>query len=174
MIMLLPIKWAAAIVLAAAVHEAGHMAAIILMGGEVLAVRVGGNGTVIETNPLSARAEFVSALAGPLSGGILLLFSRWIPRTAVCAGFQSVYNLLPIYPLDGGRALRCLLGHCLQDTSAEKITGIMSRVCAAGIVLLAVYGVIYCRAGLFCVIFASVLLWKTRKMSCKEGAQRVQ
>ncbi len=107
-LLVLPLRWLAAFVFAAAVHETGHFAAVRLCGCPVYGIRIGINGAVMETGPLGTKQECLCALAGPVSGILLLLAARLFPKVALCALAQSAFNLLPIYPLDGGRAVKCI------------------------------------------------------------------
>ena len=58
---------------------------------------------------MSPIREAICALAGPLGSFSLLLISEYFPEAAVCGLIQGAYNLIPVYPLDGGRLMRCLL-----------------------------------------------------------------
>lgn len=104
----LPLNWLFAALAAAAVHELFHIGAVLVLGGRVIGFHIGAGGAQIEIDGLSRGRELICALAGPLAGFLLLLLGRWIPRIALCALIQSIYNLFPIYPLDGGRALQCI------------------------------------------------------------------
>lgn len=104
----LPFSWVLAMVIAAAVHELGHCAALFALDIPIFSISIGPFGAKIETGPMEPGQELRCALAGPGLGLMLCLFWRWIPK---CAGFalaQSLFNLLPVWPLDGGRALRAL------------------------------------------------------------------
>lgn len=103
---LVPIQWIGAALLAGIVHELGHFFFLWREGKRIWKIQIGAVGARIETEELEPRTEFFAALAGPAAGMILCLCSAILPRTALCALVQSIYNLLPIYPLDGGRALR--------------------------------------------------------------------
>ncbi len=119
-ILLLPFPWVAASVTAAAVHEMGHLAALWLCDIKVWKLQIGVLGAKIDTEPLKEVDEMICALAGPLTGLLLCLFWRWIPRVAIWAMVQSVFNLLPIYPMDGGRALQAMVKLCRKHESLEK------------------------------------------------------
>lgn len=107
-LLLIPIPWLLALILAAAVHEAFHWLAISALGGQVWRFRIGISGARMEIGPMPPWQEMICAGAGPLGSLSLLLLRQWLPRTAICALVQGLWNLLPVYPLDGGRILRCL------------------------------------------------------------------
>lgn len=108
LLLTLPAKWIIGFVFAAAWHEICHYGALSLAGIRVHGLRIGVGGMVMDIPELTTGQEFICALAGPLGGLLLLAFCRWFPEAGICALMQSAYNMLPLYPLDGGRVLRCL------------------------------------------------------------------
>ena len=113
MLLLLPLPWIGAVVLAAVVHELGHYAIIRLFCEKPSLVRIYTYAAQIQLPEMDRWKELLCAIAGPVAGLSLLLTARWLPRTAVCALGQSIFNLVPICPLDGGRALQCVLSFFL-------------------------------------------------------------
>ena len=109
LILTVPLGWITAGLLAATIHELCHILVIVLLKVPVFSIQVGIYGAKIHTAPLSPVQEFFCAAAGP-AGSFLCLFliRRW-PVIGLCGLVQGIFNLLPIYPLDGGRMLRCIL-----------------------------------------------------------------
>lgn len=105
-LLLLGPEWVAAILFAAMLHELGHIVALWYFDCRIYSLRIVPFGARLDTQPLSGRVGILCALAGPAAGGLAVLFLRWFPKIGVCALIQSLFNLLPVYPLDGGRALR--------------------------------------------------------------------
>lgn len=101
-----PVQWVGASMAAACIHELGHLAAMWMCGTRVLGMEIDAFGAKIETGPMEPKEELLCGIAGPLAGALVCLFWRWMPRIALCAAVQTVFNLLPLFPLDGGRALR--------------------------------------------------------------------
>lgn len=115
-LLLLGWRWTAALIGAAVIHEAGHLIALWACGVRVSRITVGPSGAKIETGPMEPGQELFCALAGPAAGLMVCLFWRFAPRLALCALVQSAFNLLPIYPVDGGRALRAgITGFKMQN-----------------------------------------------------------
>lgn len=107
-LLLMPLRWVVGLLLAAAVHELGHCIAVWLTDTPILRITVRPFGIRIDAGPMKPCQSVLCSLAGPFAGALLIPFYRYIPVTAFCAAVQTAYNLLPIYPLDGGRALRSL------------------------------------------------------------------
>ena len=137
LLLVLPLRWILSAVLAGLVHEMGHIAAVFLVRGRIRSFRISTNGCVLETCPLDRWQQFASILAGPLGGLTLLFFYRAVPEAALCAVFQSLYNLIPIRPLDGGR-LSYLLLEWFTPNHAESIMRFLERACIVIICVVAV------------------------------------
>ena len=176
LLLILPLKWLMAAAAAAVFHELCHVIAIYLTGGNIWNITVSAGGAVIETSPMSLGRELFCALAGPAGGLFLLLFVKWIPCTALLAGIQSIYNLFPLYPLDGGRALRCGLELMIPAAEAERVCGYVEFGVIVSTVLLGMYAAIMLKTGGIALMFIFVLCGKIlrRKIPCKKAGQRVQ
>src|SRR5262249_43118544 len=105
----------------------------------------------IEREPSKAVQEFNIAIAGPLAsfflGGVfwgITKFSPYSEMIGALASFLSkinlalaVFNLLPGFPLDGGRVLRAIIWGITKDFSkATRVAGTAGKVVAYGMILL--------------------------------------
>lgn len=174
-LLVLPLNWLAAAVAAALIHECFHYAALMLCGAEVYGVAIISRGILLETEGLSPGKEAVCALAGPGGSLLLLLLWRLWPELALWGGVQGLYNLLPVYPMDGGRAVKGILT-ILCPRKARRISEWVSRATVLFIALLGFYGMIRLKLGFGAMVPALLLLGKAlpRKTPCKDGHKRVQ
>ena len=106
MALLFPLRFLAGVLLAAAVHELGHILAVRFMGGRIRSLRLHAFGARIEAAPMSYGRAALCALAGPAAGALTLLAWRSFPELALAGLVQTVFNLLPLPHLDGGTAAR--------------------------------------------------------------------
>lgn len=113
-LLVLPLRWVLGALSAAFVHELGHLIALWLCEVPVLGMEIHGTGAAIRTAPMEPREELYCALAGPLTGALVCLFWRWFPEAAACGAVQTLFNLLPVYPMDGGRVMLALRNICCK------------------------------------------------------------
>ena len=145
--------------LALALHEAAHLTALALFRRPVLGLTLGAGGAKIETEALTLRQEALSAAAGPLvnllSGALTL---RCVPAfSAVSLGLAAV-NLLPLYPLDGGRILRAALLSRLPPERTERILRLAVWLTCSTLMVGACWLTVWRQAGLWPIFAALVLL----------------
>ena len=170
LLLLLPLDWLIAALLAAAVHELGHLAAIRVYGSRPEFLSVGGFGAQIHTGPLDNRAEFFCAAAGPAASLCLLSLCRFFPKLALCGAVQGMFNLIPVHPMDGGRILCCFLRR-LCPRRAEGIFRIVHCLVICGLLALSLIAAICRKDGFFltlvCIMALSRLLLS--KIPCKSA-----
>jgi Zn-dependent protease len=145
--------WIAALVTAAfffvslLLHELGHSLVAQARGLKVKAITLFALGGIsqIEGDATDAKTEFWVAIAGPLASVVIgfacLLIAPQLgwrssgPHTAVSGvvfwlGYINIalaaFNMIPGYPLDGGRVLRAILWAITKN--ADRSTRIAARV----------------------------------------------
>ena len=173
--MILPLKWLVAAVLAAVFHELCHYAALRWRGVRVFGLSVGKEGMRMETEEMMAMDMLLCVAAGPLGSLLLVQTVRLFPELALCGLVQGAYNLLPIYPMDGGRIIRSVLEILIPEKQLRVEKGIAMATVSC-IFLLALYGYIRLKLGVG-VIFAAILILCRAlaiKIPCKDGRKRVQ
>jgi Zn-dependent protease len=139
--------------LAIAVHEAGHLLALRAMRARIHKLRLDITGAVLETEPLRYSHELIVALAGPAVNFLCVLTcSQKYPLFALVNFCLLFYNLLPFYPLDGGRILRALLHLLLSDRAADGVEKIVCIACGLSLTLFSVYLTCVWHAGLWPVL----------------------
>ena len=143
-------------------HEFGHALAARRFGintRSIVLLPIGGI-AAIEKTPEDPRQEILIALAGPavsfgiagllwvalMAGGNVppvtldLSEAGFLQRLMVVNLLLGAFNLLPAFPMDGGRVFRALLSMRLGQVRATRIAAIVAQAAA---VLLAVVGLRY-------------------------------
>ena len=100
MCVLIPLPWVMGWILAAMLHELFHCLAIWLCGMKISYLHIGPDGAKIGAGDLSGPQSVLCALAGPFGGLFTACVGGLFPQLSICAAVQSMYNLLPVYPLD--------------------------------------------------------------------------
>jgi Zn-dependent protease len=137
-------------------HELAHalVARRFGVGTHAITLFLFGGAAILESEPPTPRAEIAIAIAGPIASAILgglafggdSLFARLGGPAAgaasdLCAILASsnlaiaLFNLLPAFPMDGGRLVRAVLwhlrGHRASATALASLTGLVSAAAFA-------------------------------------------
>ena len=140
-------------------HELGHSVVAIRNKIPVSSINlfVFGGVSQIETEPSSAKVEFLMAIVGPLVsfalagifGLLQLAFAPFAPLLAMAKYLTyinaalGVFNLIPGFPLDGGRVFRSIVWGATHNLPrATTIAGNLGRFIGFLLVLFGVYQVI--------------------------------
>jgi Zn-dependent protease len=141
------------------IHELCHSLVAINRGMKVSSIIffIFGGVSNIEKEPESARVEFLMAAAGPLSSvilgiiflGIALLLQQYTKVSVLLSAtieligtlnlYLAAFNLVPGFPLDGGRVLRSIIwGKTKSLYKATMIAGNVGRVFGWAMILLGI------------------------------------
>jgi Zn-dependent protease/predicted transcriptional regulator len=164
-----------------ALHEYGHAFVASYFGIEaktIVLYPIGGIAS-IEKLPGKPQQEFLISSAGPMVNFILAVFC-WLlaPQDELIAPYRdftntisasnflyllgtinfliALFNLVPAFPLDGGRILRALFGLKFNYIKATSVVAVISKVIA---ILFVLYGLgmlnfLLVFIGLFILLFA--------------------
>ena len=160
------------------IHEFGHQLACRSVGGQthdIILWPLGGVAYV--TPPQRPGAQLWSIAAGPLVNVILfpiLSGMIWLTRLANWEEIMPnayffvlsvwyinlvllIFNMLPIYPLDGGQILRSLLWFVFGRVQSLMIASVIGFVGVAGLIVYAIFAQSFW-LGILCV-FISMNCW---------------
>lgn len=122
----------AMILLAATLHELGHLLAIYWQGGRLyrLDITVFGAEMTTDIHSVGYGGELLCLLAGVMVNGVCaLVFCKVWPVFAGVHISLCLLNVLPIRPLDGGRALELLLRWRFNPIVSHQIASGVERSC---------------------------------------------
>lgn len=149
-------------VLAAAVHECGHLLVIALTGTRIRSFRLSAYGACIEldeVNQISYATEALIAAGGPTFGAcVALTFANVAPVFAGLNLCLSLFNLLPIAPLDGGKILRSCFSSFLDVDLVERCLQWIGLAIGLFLVITVLFfsGKINCTIGM--ILFSAFLI----------------
>ena len=168
-----PLVWglllAVGLFISVGLHELAHSLVAIRLGGrvrEITLMLVGGI-SLIEHMPRKPRSEALVAAVGPVTSlalaAVLFLVHGGLPHGAADTKMGlfylaranlvlGVFNLLPAFPMDGGRVLRALLQGPFGPARATAVATRIGKILAIGLGVLGVAG-----GGLLMVLVALFL-----------------
>ena len=145
-------------------HELGHALAakrFHIKTKDITLLPIGGVAR-LENMPEKPMQELIVALAGPAVNVIIFLIlyialqiasipfdftaithitaDNFLFNLAILNVWLAVFNMIPAFPMDGGRVLRALLAMKLNRSLATQIAGRIGQVIAMGFVLLGFFG----------------------------------
>lgn len=167
----------AMIMIFALIHEFGHLLAGVIMGmkpekievmpfGVSISFKINvdeynekiKNGNVLEIK------KIIVALAGPITNFIIILISCNLnldlikSMLIIYTNFLiMIFNLLPIYPLDGGRILKGILHIIVGKRNAEKYINTISIIMV--IVITAVFSILILYIQNISIFLIDIYLW---------------
>ncbi|MEM6942786.1 MAG: M50 family metallopeptidase [Pseudomonadota bacterium] len=133
-------------------HELGHVIAAYFVGIRTreISLHVLGGSARLERHPENGREELIIVLAGPavnIAIAVVLLalrFSGAIGSDTVASELAvlnlalAIFNMLPLLPLDGGRALRAVLSFVTDHLRATTLAASCGVIGATLLVLFSV------------------------------------
>ena len=178
------------VMLFALIHELGHLLAGLLLKLkpekiEIIPVGVAisfklktkdFNHKIGKSNLLEIKKILIAA-AGPLTNIIIM----WIALKLQINIIQKItiiyanilimmFNLLPIYPLDGGRILRGILNILAGKRKTNKYINVISIIVASCTTILALVATWYSHN--IAIIFITIYLWIIVVKECKINKQK--
>lgn len=144
-----------------ALHELGHSFVAIRKGCRVYEITLMfmGGAAKMDKMPSRPRDEFLMAIAGPAvslllgiigigigiplyfhSGGILQYIGMTFLVVGIVNMILAVFNLVPAFPMDGGRVFRALLTPRYGRVTATYIASRLGRAIAVAFFIIGIFG----------------------------------
>jgi len=128
-----------------ALHELGHSVVARKKGGyihEIVLYPFGG-AAKISNIPKRPIDEIFVALAGPAVSLVLaIVFSQieWLAPLGYLNGMLFLFNVLPVFPMDGGRVLRAVLSIKKSRVEATRIAATVGKYFCGLFIWVGIFG----------------------------------
>lgn len=151
------------------IHELGHMITGILLKLKPKSLNFMPFGISItfetyEYKKLIEIKKIIIALAGPLLNLIICIIASFLhidTRTKELIIYSNIlialFNLIPIYPLDGGRILKGIIKLKCNETKAYKIINKISNILI--VILTAISSIVILYFKNIAILFIIIYLW---------------
>ena len=167
----------AMIMIFAIIHELGHLLTGLLMGmkpekieimpfGVTISFKINAkeyNKKIKKGNILEIK-KIIVALAGPITNFIIILIASNLKINLIKSlliiytnFLIMIFNLLPIYPLDGGRILKGILHIIFGKRKSEKYTNIISNI--AVIIITSISSILILYVHNIAILLIDIYLW---------------
>lgn len=140
------------------VHEYFHALAARFYGFKTEAIvisLIGGIAFVNLNRKLTLKESLVIIGAGPFSNMLIVLISfillvsvvsfpliaHSLAYITIINIYMGLFNLLPAYPMDGGRLLYAALGSIMSDVKARGAVRFVSNICSFCLMLFGIFSV---------------------------------
>lgn len=147
-------------------HELSHMIMAIILDvdiQEISLMPIGVNAKY--KGKISNRKELFVSLAGPIASMIFaLLYNNklyFIINTCIFS-----FNILPIYPLDGGRILRIILKFIFGDRIGIKVSQYISYILIFVLLVISIFLVLYYKY--FFLLFLTLYIFRITREEMKK------
>ncbi len=148
------------LMLFALIHEIAHMITgiVLKLRPRMLKIEPFGIGIIFEGFKNTEKNKILIALAGPMTNILIAVLFSFIKTRAQTLIINSnillaIFNLIPIYPLDGGRILKAIIAinskTGKEDDISNKISNILMIVLTA---ISSILILIYKNIGLLLII----------------------
>ena len=150
-------------VLFSALHEVGHILALLYYGKKPKNITLGVMGIRIEKSDiaLSYREECITALCGPFVNLIFSVVFALIDMTGLPFAINSglfIINMLPVKTLDGGRFVYNFLLASVDEENARKVMNISEIITALMLIAVLIFSLITGFVNTSFVLFAVLLV----------------
>ncbi len=161
---LLGLLYAVALFASVALHELGHSWVAIRKGchvREIMLLPIGGVAKM-DSIPSRPKDEFLVAAAGPLTSLILAVLFGWLGQSVfLFISLRNVnlmlclFNLLPSFPMDGGRIFRAAMTPRLGRLKATALAARIGRILAVA------FGIFGLYHGNFILILIAIFIFQS-------------
>ncbi len=174
------------------IHELAHSLVAQQYGLKVSEIELYlfGGVSKIEEEPRTPKSEMIISIVGPLSSLILgaiflavmlfnpLILPPWLFVTLLYSGISNIglgiFNLIPAFPMDGGRVLRAYLWNRRNNLlSATRTASKLGRIIGYSMMALGFIQILFGQFGGFWLILMGLFLDKSARKSYVQAKNEV-